>query len=126
MKVLSTLVVILVLCGCKHPLEIVGQGDIVDLNGSGHGCTLEQFQTQDVACTENETFTDYLVNYHATPRPGWKFVRWEGPCGHLSEPPNCRIEAVAAWVTLWDAEYGDVPIPPTVAVFERTNIGRYY
>jgi len=122
MRILSTLAVILVLQACKHPLEIVGEGDIVDMNGSGHGCTLEQFQAQDVACTENETFTDYIVNYQATARPGWKFVRWEGPCGNLSEPPNCRFDVVAAWVTLWDAEYGDVSIPPTIAVFEALDI----
>ena len=125
MKVFTTLAVIVLLQACKHPLQIIGRGDIVDLNGSVHGCTFEQFKAKDVACTENETFTDYHVNYRAVPRLGWKFAGWEGPCGHLSEPPNCRIDAEAAWVTLWDAEFGDVPIPPTVAVFERVDIGGY-
>ncbi len=123
MKVLSTLVVILALYGCKHPLEIVGRGDIGDLNGSGHGCTLEQFQAGDVACTENETFGDYFVKYEGVPRAGWKFIRWEGPwCAPTSEPPYCQIEIPAAWVEAWDEINSDVPIPPTVAVFERIDI----
>ena len=61
MRVLTVIAVILLLHACKHPLEIQGQGDIVDLNGSGHGCTLEQFQAADAACTENEVLGDYSV-----------------------------------------------------------------
>jgi hypothetical protein len=118
MRLFTAVVVILLLHACKHPLEIQGRGDIVDLNGSGHGCTLEQFQAADVACTENEVLGDYFVKYEAVPRAGWKFVRWEGPCGSASEPPYCQLEFAAALVEAWDAAYGDVPVQPTVAVFE--------
>ena len=118
MRVFTTLAVILLLQACKHPLEIQGQGDIVDLNGSGHGCTLEQFQAADVACTENEVFGDYSVKYKGVPRTGWKFVRWEGPCASTSEPPYCELDIPAAWVEAWDADYPGVPLQSTVAVFE--------
>lgn len=109
------------LAACKSPLAIVGEGDIVDLNNTGFGCTLEQFRTDDPACTENESSGDYIVNYQGVPRPGWRFVRWEGPCGHLSEVPNCRVDSPAAFVALWDKDYSHIPIPTTVAVFEPIN-----
>ncbi len=109
--------ILLALQACKHPLAIQGEGDIVELNETGRGCTLEQFQAGATACTENEVSGDYLVNYRAVPRDGWWFVRWEGPCGHLSESPDCRIESPASWVAYWDATFGGVEIPATKAVF---------
>ena len=87
--------VLLATAGCKHPLEITGQGDIIDRNGSGHGCTLEQFEAGDEACTENEVTEAYLVNYHSIPRAGWRFDHWTGPCGQQSVAPDCEIMAAA-------------------------------
>jgi hypothetical protein len=104
---------------CKHPLAIVGKGDIVDRNGTGYGCTFEQSQNRDPACAGNTVTGDYFVNYEAIPRPGWTFSHWEGPCGHLSEAPYCRFDVPAAAVASWDAQYADIEIPATVAVFER-------
>ncbi|MFT5484180.1 MAG: hypothetical protein ACI9GW_002843, partial [Halieaceae bacterium] len=80
MRILTSLAILLLLQACKHPLAIVGEGDIVDLNGTGYGCTYEQFAAGGSAC-DLDVQGDYLVNYQAVPRPGWKFVRWEGPCG---------------------------------------------
>ena len=86
--------------GCKHPLAIVGEGDIVDANGSGHGCSLEQYRANDAACSRNTASDDYFVNYRAEPRPGWRFVRWEGPCAPNSDFQHCRLDvsrAAVAW-----------------------------
>jgi serralysin len=116
-RVLAVLGTILVLQACKHPLAIVGEGDIIDLNNSGYGCTLEQFQSGDPACSENEVSGDYYVNYRAEPRPGWRFVRWEGPCAQSSEFQHCRVDASADAVSWWDANV-DTEIPPSTAVFE--------
>jgi len=118
MKIFTALVVILLLQSCKYPLEIRGKGDIVDLNGSGHGCTLEQFQAADTACTENEVTGHYAVKYQGVPRAGWKFVRWEGPCTGISEPPYCELDIPASSVEAWDAQHPGVPFQATVAVFE--------
>ncbi|MFT5484524.1 MAG: hypothetical protein ACI9GW_003190, partial [Halieaceae bacterium] len=115
MKLVTTVLLLFLLQACKHPLVIVGEGDIVDLNHSGYGCTLEQSQNGDAAC-ENNVQGDYLVNYTAIPRTGWRFDHWEGSCGHLSEAPNCRFDVLAAWASYWD-EIIDVPIPPLTAVF---------
>ncbi len=103
---------------CKHPLAIVGEGDIVDANNSGRGCTLEQFQARDTACTENEVNGDYFVNYEAVARPGWRFVRWDGPCSPDSDFQHCRFQIAKAGVEWWDKTYPDNKIPPSTAVFQ--------
>jgi len=95
----------------------VGEGDIVDANSSGYGCTLEQFKAQDTACSQNEVSGDYFVNYKAEPRPGWRFVRWIGPCSPNSDFQHCLLEVSEDWVVLWDETYPDVEISPSTAVF---------
>ena len=107
-----------VLQGCKHPLAIKGEGDIVETGNSGRGCTLEQFRAGDTACTENEVSGDYYVNYQAVPRPGWRFVRWEGPCSPDSDFQHCKFAAAKAAVDWWDETYPDNAIPPSIAVFQ--------
>lgn len=112
------LLVVIALQACKHPLAIVGEGDIVDANNSGRGCTLEQFQATETACTENEVNGDYFVNYEAVPRPGWRFVRWDGPCSPDSDFQHCRLQIAKAAVEWWDKTYPDIKIPPSTAVFQ--------
>ncbi len=71
MKAVSALTVLLLLQACRHPLEIVGQGDIVERNAGVHGCTYEEFQAQSTRCTENDvTDAAYQVSYQAIPREG--------------------------------------------------------
>jgi hypothetical protein len=106
--------VLLLMQACGHPLEIVGEGDIVDLNNSGHGCTLEQFQSKAKAC-ENWVLNEYDVNYTAVPKPGWEFVRWEGACAPISVFPYCRLRVSENLVK----EYYFQVMPPTVAIFAR-------
>jgi hypothetical protein len=110
-------VAIVVLQACKHPLAIGGKGDIVDITNSGRGCTLEQFQTKDKACTENEVTGDYFVSYKAEPRPGWRFVRWEG-CPPTSDFQHCSFGVSAATVDWWDETHPDIELAPSTAVFQ--------
>jgi len=105
--------------GCKHPLAIVGEGDIVDIGNSGRGCTLEQFRAGDSACTENEVSGDYFVNYKAVPRSGWRFVRWGGPCPPDSDFQHCKFKVDKEAVAWWERTYPDNAIPPSTAVFQR-------
>jgi hypothetical protein len=118
-KKIAVFITIVVLQACKHPLSIVGEGDIVDLNDSGHGCTLEQFQAQDIACTENEVTGSYDVIYQAIPKPGWKFVRWDGLCGNESRTPLCRFKVTREGLEWLEENYSDAETPIVVAVFER-------
>lgn len=117
-RILTLLVLAGTIAACKHPLVIVGEGDIVDRNGSSYGCSLEQFNAGDIACAENDVQGDYFVNYQAVPRAGWEFVEWEGSCGHLSVAPDCRFDVPGVWVAFWDTDVG-VPIPPLTAVFQE-------
>ena len=107
--------------GCSHPLEIVGQGDITDLNGSEFGCTLEQYQAEDDACVKNLVIGGYDVNYKAVARPGWQFVRWDGAgCGPSSQFPDCKFVASADVVL----KFWFKTLPASTAVFcENSSIG---
>lgn len=107
--------VVYLLQACSHPLEIVGEGDIVDMNESGRGCTLEQFEIGDKACTENLVLGAYDVNYAALPRTGWQFVEWQGPCNlNLSEGDECVLVVSPEVVrSFWGQT-----MPATTAVFE--------
>ena len=116
-----TCLVVAALQGCKHPLAIVGEGDIVELNGSGRGCSLEQHAAQDTACVDNEVEGDYFVNYKAQPRPGWRFVRWQGPCGPDSDFGHCRLQVTADVVAQWDAGEEHAQAPPSTAVFQPVS-----
>ncbi|MFT5485060.1 MAG: hypothetical protein ACI9GW_003730 [Halieaceae bacterium] len=115
MKLIISLLFLLLLQACKHPLAIIGQGDIVDLNGGVFGCTYEEFQADEVAC-ENDVQDDYYVNYQAVPHVGWQFSHWDGACGHFSEGENCRFEVDEVLIAYWDANIEEV-IEPLTAVF---------
>lgn len=113
------ILLVLLLQACKQPLAIEGEGDIVDQNGSGHGCTLEEFQAGDIACTENDVSGEIQIKYQAVPREGWRFVKWQGGwCSRKSIDPTCVMDFPSAVVALWDSQYADVIIPATTAVFE--------
>ncbi len=121
-RALTIMVAILVLQACKHPLIIVGEGDINELNGTGRGCTLEQFNAGDVACTVNETTDTYDVRYEPVPREGWRFVGWEGlPCSYFSVDTLCEFLFEANFVQAFDAAWPDFDMPPSIAVFEEIN-----
>ncbi len=48
-------------------------------------------------------------------------MRWDGPCGHLSEGQNCRFDVPGLWVQYWDDNFSAVAIPATIAVFEEID-----
>ncbi len=115
-RISTFLTLLIFLQACKHPLLIVGEGDIVDLNAGGFGCTLEVFSADVTAC-ENDVRGDYFVNYAGVPNTGWRFSHWEGWCGPLSVDENCRIDVNASAVASWDEKHSDIPIPALTAVF---------
>jgi hypothetical protein len=122
MRPLLLLFCLLAVQACRHPLVIIGEGDIVDLNGSSYGCTLEQFNAGDIACTGFDFTEDYIIKYEGVPRPGWRFVRWDGPCKSDSIPPFCELSAPLSFSLVMDVQFPGLVMPATTAVFERTNI----
>jgi hypothetical protein len=123
-RVFITLVVFLLLQACKHPLAIEGEGDIVERNIGHRGCTLEEFEAGAPRCTDNAAVDEpYQVVYQAVPRPGWRFVGWEGtPCDPDSVPPFCHYDVTEPWVVFTDLAWPGTEIPATTAVFEEFNL----
>ncbi len=110
----------LAIASCKHPLRIVGQGDIFELNDGERGCTLEEFQAQATRCTDNDVVGDYNVIYDARARPGWRFVSWNGACGNVPRG-QCAVNVPASFPAFWDDNFPGVPAPALVATFEPAD-----
>ena len=113
----SVLLLLLSLAACRHPLVIEGEGDIMEVSGSGRGCTLEQFQGGHHACTHNEVEGPYSANYTAVPRAGWRFVGWKGYCAPGSEFQHCRYAIGAELIDWWEEMYPGTETAPLTAVF---------
>lgn len=110
----------LAIAACKHPLQIVGEGDIVELNEGVRGCTLEEFQAQATRCTDNDVVGDYNVLYEAQARPGWRFVSWNGLCGDVPRG-QCRVNVPASFPAFWDENFPGIPAGALVATFEPAD-----
>lgn len=107
MKLINQLFILLgviLVSACSHPLEIIGQGDIISSTGN-NDCALE-----DQPCN-NLVIGDYNVLYTAEPRTGWSFAHWEG-CG--DQHPDCELNVPASIV---NQNWGRVALPLR-AVFE--------
>ncbi|MEM8561583.1 MAG: hypothetical protein AAGF57_05075 [Pseudomonadota bacterium] len=96
------------IASCSHPLEIVGEGDIVSSNFR-HNCFLE-----DQPCS-NIVMGAYDVTYAGVPKKGWQFERWEG-CG--DQHPACTFNVPEMTVS---ESWGQV-MPPLRAIFTPTDI----
>lgn len=111
---------LIILCqACRHPLAIVGEGDIFERVSDQWACTLEQYQAGDVSCSENNIINrDYDVVYEAVPRMGWRFVEWRGTaCGTGSQGLFCAYSVSKEWVEYVTAIWPDLDFPATIAVF---------
>lgn len=119
---LFSIIALLMLQACKHPLVIVGEGDILEMNDTGRACTLEQFKSAAIACTVNDVTGDYTVKYRPVPRDGWQFVRWEGlPCAYFSVAPLCEFDFNSGFVAAFDAAFPGFDTPASIAVFEEVD-----
>ncbi|MFT4518063.1 MAG: hypothetical protein ACI9JM_000440 [Halioglobus sp.] len=104
MRTVLALVLLAFVTACYHPLEIVGQGNIVSSDGL-HDCSVAE-----QPCN-NLITGDYNVTYTAVPHAGWTFTGWEG-CG--AQYPDCTYILPAASV----AQFAGQTTLPLRAVFE--------
>tara|TARA_R110001592_G_scaffold355031_1_gene655233 strand:- start:13294 stop:14475 length:1182 start_codon:yes stop_codon:yes gene_type:complete len=65
--------------GCSHPIEIVGEGDVLSATGD-RDCLLEEFHASLENCSKNHVLGDYQEIYTAVARPGWEFEGWGNYC----------------------------------------------
>lgn len=108
-------VALLLLGACKHPLEIVGEGDITSLSGT-RDCLLEDFQTSAVNCTDNTVTTSYVETYTGTARAGYQFRRWNHYCA-TSLTNECSFAIPQSLVDLAQG----ATLPSLQAVFRSTS-----
>ena len=108
----------LILAACKHPLEIDGQGDIVERNLGVRGCSVDEFNAQLTRCSDNEVTETAAVRYQALPRSGWRFSHWEG-CSDPEATDSCEFDYLADWAAFWDETLPDTAAPSLKAVFQE-------
>lgn len=101
------------LAACSHPLEIVGEGNIVSASGE-RNCSLADFRAARENCTRNWVVEDYRETYVAVSASGWEFDKWINYCAD-DKTPACSFEIPASEVVKhWGKE-----APPLVAVFRQ-------
>jgi hypothetical protein len=100
---------------CNHPIEIVGDDDVVSSTGT-RNCYLEDFLIGLGACTKNLVVGEFHETYYAVPRNGWLFSRWENYCTE-SSVSVCSLNVPADTV---QENWGQT-VPPLIAVFRRVE-----
>lgn len=104
----------LLLMACSHPLEIIGEGDVLSASGD-RDCLLEDAQAGAANCAENRVSGDYQETYFAVPRAGWQFHRWGIYC--LDAPANeCGFNVAGSAVD----QFAGFTAPPLQAIFRPT------
>jgi hypothetical protein len=90
LKIVCISIALLFIQACSHPIEIVGEGDVMSSTGD-RTCLLENFLAGDDVCSKNYVFgfdldqlpvlvpEDYAETYNPVPRTGWKFNHWVYP-----------------------------------------------
>ena len=105
------------LIACKHPLNIEGEGDIIELERGARGCSLDEFQAGSATCADNEISDDETAIYRALPRAGWLFSHWRGFCIKESPGDDCQVNYTRGFANLWDDTYPNTALPPLTAIF---------
>ena len=108
----------MLVCACSHPIEIIGEGDVLSATGN-RNCLLEDHRAGQTNCSENMVTGSYDETYYGMPRSGWYFHRWANYC--RDTPGNeCGFSVPAETV---EAAYG-LTVDPLVAIFrKRVNMG---
>jgi len=110
------IVLALALSACNHPLEIIGDGDIVSETGD-RDCYLEQAAQADENCTMNMVQGAYVETYTAMPRSGWIFDRWYNACQSMLNN-ECSFNVAASQVEQY---WGETFLPLTAKFREQTT-----
>ena len=105
------IVATITITACSHPIEIVGEGDVLS-STSDRDCLLEEFLSSNDNCAKNYVIGAYDETYHAVPRSGWKFTQWNNYCEEANTN-TCSFNIPGQTVVnAWGAT-----VPPLVAVF---------
>ena len=120
-KVLVTVMLAALSTACSHPLEPIGEGDILSLSNT-RNCLLEDYQAELSSCDDNFVFGgDYTETYIAHARPGWQFLRWENYCTDALGN-ECSFDISADLVV----QAAGIAAPPLRAIFAPLPIGSFF
>jgi len=118
-SLISALVLAVLASACSHPLNIVGEGDILSASGN-RTCTLEQYQQGNPKCKLNLVYGTYGETYYAQARSDWHFHRWAG-CFSSPAAGECRFDMPASTVQ----NFVGTTAPPLWAIFRPDTITGY-
>lgn len=110
---------VLVTAACAHPIEIVGEGDVVSASGT-RDCSHADHTAGSPNCTQNLITGDYSETYTGVPAPGWHFHRWGNYCSGATDN-TCTFDLPAALVDQFAGEAA----APLVAIFRPDVITGY-
>ena len=125
---LALLITALLAAACSHPVEIIGDGDVLSDTGT-RDCTLADHTAGSSNCTENLIVGEYDETYTAVPAPGWHFHRWVNYCVEAADN-TCSFEVgadiVAAAEGLTAAPLVAVFRPDVITGFDSLFIGHSF
>lgn len=107
---------VLFIQACSHPIDIVGEGDVMSASGT-RNCLLEDHAAGLDNCSKNYVVGAYQETYYATPRVGWQFDRWVNYCANATDNA-CAFNVAADTVQLF---WGHTA-PPLQAVFSKYKL----
>ena len=105
---------LLLLQGCSHPIDIIGEGDVLSASGD-RNCLLEEHAAGQDNCRKNLVIDDYQETYFAVPRPDWTFHRWVNYCAGATGN-ECTFNLSADTVH----QYWGQTAAPLTAIFRPT------
>lgn len=105
---------LILLQGCSHPIDIVGDGDVLSASGN-RDCLLEDHAAGMDNCAENLVVYDYQETYYAVPRAQWAFHRWANYCGNAPDNECAFNVSADAVQQAWGAT-----APALTAIFRPT------
>ena len=112
---LAALLVLFAVTACRHPIEIIGEGDVMSATGD-RDCLLEDYEARLANCVENDVRGAYEETYFAVPRTGWQFGGWgQHYCLTDSGEEGCYFSIPADQVK----EFINERMPPLAAYFRR-------
>ncbi len=116
MRILAILLLVAMTAACSHPLEIVGEGDILSASGD-RDCLLEDYLAGAANCSSNLVESAYNETYHAQPRSGWRFERWENYCENQGDA-SCSFNVPESVLVQASGQ----TVPPLRAVFVPLDV----
>ena len=99
---------------CRHPIEIIGQGDVMSASGN-RDCLYADYQASQPNCTANEVDGEYLETYYPVATPGYIFSAWGNYCSKADGIDECSFNIPGKAIKDADLEQA----PPLVAYFRE-------